>query len=198
MLVIGVQSGGEIGMWRDYFGPGLKFFGVDINPACKTLEKTYPGITIMTGDQGDANFMNGPLKQTVPQPVHIIIDDGSHFSKHQISTFDNLFWMLDPNEGVYIIEDTATSYSDPNSVFRRDSPETFIQHMRGGVDSLNQYYTLQAGQAPGYFTQNANQLHFYDSMVVAPRRPHPWPAQEQKGTDLIPYCTDGQANGCLT
>merc|ERR1719399_2065293 len=32
MLVIGVQSGGEIGMWQNYFGPGLKFTGVDINP----------------------------------------------------------------------------------------------------------------------------------------------------------------------
>lgn len=37
MLVIGVQSGGEIGMWQNYFGKDFHFYGIDINPACKVL-----------------------------------------------------------------------------------------------------------------------------------------------------------------
>lgn len=198
MLVLGAKSGGEIGMWQQYFGPGLKFYAVDSNPACKQLEKTYQNVTIITGNQGDPNFITTTLKAAVPERIDIIIDDGSHINKDQILSFDHLFWWLDDRDGTYIAEDVATSYSNPTSLYRRDSPETFVEHMKKGVDNLNEYYQLPPGGSPGYFTMNANQIHFYDSMVVIPRRHHPWPAQEQKGTDHIPYCTPGQKNGCLT
>jgi hypothetical protein len=35
VLEIGVSQGGSLQMWRDYFGPGTRLFGVDINPACE-------------------------------------------------------------------------------------------------------------------------------------------------------------------
>ncbi len=39
----GVQSGGSIGMWQQYFGPGLQYYGVDINYLCAELFDGMPG-----------------------------------------------------------------------------------------------------------------------------------------------------------
>lgn len=36
---VGVQSGGSALMWRWYFGPGLRYFGVDINPLSKLFSR---------------------------------------------------------------------------------------------------------------------------------------------------------------
>lgn len=197
MLVIGVQSGGEIGMWQNYFGADkLEFYGVDVNPACKKLEKDFKNTKILIGDQGDEAFIRTKIHETVPKDLDIIIDDGSHICKHQSLSFDILFWSLKPNGGVFITEDVATSYTAADSKFRYWSTETFVEHMKKGIDSINNYYVPNS--VAGDWQKECNQLHFYDSMVVAVRSPHPTPAQEQKGTDFIPYCTPGQKNGCLT
>src|SRR5688572_15994126 len=37
-LEIGVFGGGSLDMWREYFGPDAKIFGVDVNPACAELD----------------------------------------------------------------------------------------------------------------------------------------------------------------
>lgn len=42
-------------------------------------------------------------------PFDIIIDDGSHFSAHQIFTFEQIFAALKDN-GVYVVEDVQTSF----------------------------------------------------------------------------------------
>merc|ERR1719333_8684 len=57
MLVLGVQSGGEVAMWQNYFGPNFYYYGVDINPSCLEVEKTFPRTKIFIGDQGDPNFL---------------------------------------------------------------------------------------------------------------------------------------------
>lgn len=197
MLVIGVQSGGEIGMWQNYFGADkLEFYGVDVNPACKKLEADFKNTKVVIGDQGDETFLRTTIHETVPKDLDIIIDDGSHICLHQTLTFDILFWSLKPKGGVFITEDVATSYTAADSKFRYWSSETFVDHMKKGIDSINNYYVPHS--AVGDFQRETNQMHFYDSMVVAVRSPHPTPAQEQKGTDFIPYCTPGQKNGCLT
>ena len=41
----GVQSGGSIGMWQQYFGDGLHYYGVDINYLCAELFDGLPGET---------------------------------------------------------------------------------------------------------------------------------------------------------
>ena len=39
VLEIGVYSGGSLAMWKHYFGPQSKIYGVDIEPACKAYEE---------------------------------------------------------------------------------------------------------------------------------------------------------------
>ena len=50
VLEIGIQYGGSLKMWKEYFG-NAKIFGIDINPDCKNLEEQ--NIDIQIGSQND-------------------------------------------------------------------------------------------------------------------------------------------------
>ena len=39
VLEFGVQYGGSAQMWREYFGPDAKIYGVDIDPRCQHWEE---------------------------------------------------------------------------------------------------------------------------------------------------------------
>ncbi|CAD7972669.1 unnamed protein product [Amoebophrya sp. A25] len=217
MLVMGVQSGGEVGMWQNYFGDNFYYYGVDINPACKSIEKRYPRTKIYIGDQGDSSFLLSVKDEIAASgaPLHIVLDDGSHIAWHQIASFETLFPFLHIYGGVYITEDVTTNYAAANSVHRQPAPqlanfpavsstsETFIDHMKTRVDFVNGYWkfaTANAGVNPWNdpFVTSVNDIAFYDGMVVIEKQPHQHPTQERRGSEDIPYCTNGQGNGCLT
>ena len=54
VLEIGIQYGGSLKMWKEYFG-NAKIFGIDINPDCKNLEEQ--NIDIQIGSQNDKRFL---------------------------------------------------------------------------------------------------------------------------------------------
>jgi hypothetical protein len=58
-------------------------------------------------DQSSAEDLAELCRQEAP--FDIIIDDGSHFSAHQIQTFEHLFGAL-RDGGVYVVEDVQTSF----------------------------------------------------------------------------------------
>src|SRR2546425_5089317 len=105
VLEIGVSHGGSLEMWKSYFGPSARLFGVDINPDCKRLEDERTSIFI--GDQSDRAFLR-KLPRKIPK-IDILIDDGGHTMAQQISTFEELFKFVDAN-GIYLCEDVHTSY----------------------------------------------------------------------------------------
>jgi hypothetical protein len=45
VLEIGVQLGGSVEMWRYYFGPAARIFGIDINPEAKQQEDIATGFS---------------------------------------------------------------------------------------------------------------------------------------------------------
>jgi cephalosporin hydroxylase len=55
ILEIGIFQGGSLQMWKDYFGPKAKIYGIDINPKCKDLEEE--NIKIFIGSQSDRKFL---------------------------------------------------------------------------------------------------------------------------------------------
>ena len=105
IMEIGVYHGGSLQMWKHYFGPKAKLYGVDINPNCKKLEENQ--IQIFIGDQEDREFLRTIVKN-IPK-IDILIDDGGHKMKQQKSTFEELFNHIDRN-GIYLCEDLHTSY----------------------------------------------------------------------------------------
>lgn len=74
VLEIGVNHGGSLQMWKDYFGPKAKIFGIDINPECKDYEEE--NIEILTGSQADPEFLM-KVTEKIPK-LEILIDDGGH------------------------------------------------------------------------------------------------------------------------
>lgn len=100
VLEIGVYSGGSLEMWREYFGPKCRVYGVDIERACKVYEDDRTKIFV--GDQGDRGFWKR-FKEQNPA-IDILIDDGSHDPEHQIVTLEEMLPHLRPG-GIYLCED---------------------------------------------------------------------------------------------
>jgi SAM-dependent methyltransferase len=100
VLEIGVFSGGSLEMWRDYFGPRARLYGVDIEPACQAYEGE--AVKIFIGDQADRGFWQR-FRAEVPR-LDLVIDDGGHLYDQQRVTVEELLPHLQPG-GVFVCED---------------------------------------------------------------------------------------------
>jgi hypothetical protein len=179
VLEIGVQHGGSLQMWREYFGAGASIVGVDINPACAQIRE--PQISVVIGDQSDRAFLRG-LRALVPR-VDILIDDGGHTMQQQIATFEELYQHVHP-EGVYLCEDLHTSYWPQfGGGLRR--PGTFIEFSKALIDRLHGWHAAEPGFGPDDFTRGAFGLHYYDSILVIEKRPVPKPVHSRTGRPAL-------------
>lgn len=106
LIEIGVLNGSSLRMWHEYF-PNATIVGVDINP--DAIKNRSDRIEIVIGDQNDENFLK-QLCSNYNNP-DIVIDDGSHITKHQIKTF-NFIHPIMSNKGFYVIEDLRNSYEE--------------------------------------------------------------------------------------
>ena len=169
ILEIGIFKGGSLRMWKNYFSPDSLIVGIDINPACKKFEKD--NIKTYIGDQTDVNFLNSVIKD-IGKP-DIIIDDGGHTSNQQIISFNYLFNHLN-DQGIYLIEDTHTSY---HSDFQdRQDGLTFMDYAKSLSDKINLWYQYNDYKIykkevkeiinMPYFTKNTYKIVFYNSVVV--------------------------------
>lgn len=183
ILEIGVFHGGSLQMWKEYFGPKAKIYGIDINPRCKSLEEE--GIEILIGSQSDRAFLK-KVKQEIPSP-DILIDDGGHTMKQQILTFEELFPHVKAS-GVYLCEDTHTSYHAAlGGGYRREN--TFVQYSKNFIDWLNAYHSEQRRLEVSDFTTGVGSIHYYDSIVVLEKAKHSPPVDLKTGTPS--FDTDG-------
>jgi hypothetical protein len=180
-LEIGVCHGGSLQMWKDYFGPKAKIFGVDVNPLCKQFEEDQ--VAIFIGDQADKTFLSR-LKLEMPR-LDIVLDDGGHTMEQQINTFEALYPHISAN-GIYMCEDTHTSYWKKYGGGYRH-PGSFIEYSKNFVDALHAWHFEDTGKKDvSEFTKSTYGLHFYDSIVVLEKRPIPRPVARQIGQRTLP------------
>jgi 23S rRNA U2552 (ribose-2'-O)-methylase RlmE/FtsJ len=160
IVEIGVSQGGSLQMWRSYFGPKAKIWGIDIDPRCKLLEEQNTNIII--GSQEDENFLESI--NDITGPIDILIDDGGHTQKQQITTFNILFDKI-KDDGVYLCEDVHTSYwlSYGGGHNRKG---TFVEFAKKLIDKLNAYHSEENSLQVDSFTKTARSIHYYDSIVV--------------------------------
>lgn len=181
VVEFGVSHGGSIEMWKQYFGPKCRVFGIDINPHCQKLEE--PQIEIFIGDQEDRRFLRS-VAEKIPR-IDILIDDGGHTMKQQIRTYEELFPRIEPN-GVYLCEDLHTSY------WRRwggglRKRGTFIEYSKHFIDALHAWHSRQPRRlAVTEFTRSVHSLHYYDSVLVIEKRPIEKPCHQHTGQAAIP------------
>jgi hypothetical protein len=176
VLEIGVFQGGSLQMWKSYFGPRARIFGLDINPECAKLEE--PNVQVFIGSQEDPNFLRD-LKLKIP-PIDILIDDGGHSMKQQITTFKVLFDHLKPH-GIYLCEDTHTSYwVEYGGGYKRS--RTFIEYCKNLIDELHGFHSEQNSFKPTALTGSLNSITFYDSIVVMEKKTREKPHQVFSGS----------------
>lgn len=107
MLEIGVQNGGSLETYAEYFTKGKKFVGCDINERCRNLSYEDERIAVVVGNANTEAAASEILQYS--NDFSIIIDDGSHVSLDIINSFLIYFPALQPG-GIYVIEDTHTLY----------------------------------------------------------------------------------------
>lgn len=96
-------SGGySLRMWRDYF-PKATIHGIDL------VDKSHLNSHRIQTHVCDQASSESLLEYCNDLGFDLIIDDGSHFVPHQITSFESLFPFVDPG-GIYIIEDTCGSF----------------------------------------------------------------------------------------
>ncbi len=163
MLEIGVQGGGSLAMWKEYFGPGCHIIGVDINPKCKVHEAE--GIEVFIGSQDDLDVIN-EIFSKYPK-VDIVLDDGSHIMQHMIASFELMYDRIQPN-GVYAVEDMHTCYWPKfGGGLKREG--SFMEFVKNKLDEINAVHIKDALPVTD-FTRFTDCIACYDSLVVFERR----------------------------
>jgi len=128
VLEIGVAQGQSIKMWTDYF-PKAIIHGADISPLSKVCETYSPRVKFHILDQRSAVQLKN-LEQF--SPFDLIIDDGNHWWMEQILTFKTLFPYIRKG-GIYIVEDTTTSYWKEY----RNNPVSAVEYFKTLVDDVH-------------------------------------------------------------
>ena len=188
IVEIGVYKGGSLGMWKHYFGPAARIYGIDIDPACREFADDQ--VEILIGDQADRNFLRSVRERV--SPIDILIDDGGHTMQQQLVTFEELFPHV-AADGVFLCEDLHTSYWEEYGGGYL-APHTFIEHAKQLVDDLHAWHARKPKRKAWYspkppelavseFTRSAHSLHFYDSVLVIEKRPMQAPVDATTGHD---------------
>jgi len=179
VVEFGVSHGGSLQMWKHYFGPKAKIFGIDINPYCKQLEEEQ--IQIFIGDQEDRNFLRSLVKK-IPK-IDILIDDGGHTMKQQIRTFEELFPYIDKN-GVYLCEDVFTSYWwEFGGGYKKRG--TFIEYSKNFIDYINAWHARKTSRLTvTEFTRSVYSICYYNGIIVIEKRPIKKPIRLKTGTPV--------------
>jgi SAM-dependent methyltransferase len=159
MIEIGCGEGGSLQLWKQYFGPYARIFGLDIRPECKAFEEEQ--IQVRIGDQSDEQFLCSVIEET--GPAQIIVDDGSHMMAHITASFRCLYSRMAP-DGVYLVEDLHTAYWEEYGGGLH-KPESFIEFSKNLVDQLNAEHSRGSVEETD-FSKSTLSMHFYDSVVV--------------------------------
>lgn len=154
------DGGNSLRMWKKYF-PFGKIFSLDIYDKTALQEKR---IKIFQGSQVDSDFLDKVTNEI--GRIDIIIDDGSHINEHVIETFKLLFPKLNDG-GIYIIEDTQTSYwndygGDSENL---NNPKTMMNFFKSLTDSLNNKEFVIANYQQSYFDKKIVSMHFYHNLI---------------------------------
>jgi hypothetical protein len=135
ILEIGIFRGASLKLWRQYFEhPKTIIVGVDVLPECMQFDAPAAGVHIRIGSQADPAF----LKRVVEEfgPFDLIMDDGSHYSSHIITSFNHLFADGLKDTGIYFVEDLHANYWHP----WRDSKKSFLDVCKELLEHMHAHY----------------------------------------------------------
>ena len=153
------KGGASLRMWKHFF-PKAQIVGLDIQDKSFVEEER---IRAYRGDQTDPELLARINAES--GPFDVIIDDGSHQSAHIIASFGILFPLL-KGDGLYVVEDTQTSYwpERGGSADLKDE-STSMAFLRRMTDGLNYEEFVDETYRPTYNDTHITGLHFYHNLV---------------------------------
>jgi len=160
IMEVGIYSGGSLTMWKKYFGPGCKVYGVDIEEACLSYQDDNTKVFI--GDQADRGFW-ARVREAVPS-LDILIDDGGHHPEQQRITLEEILPHLRAG-GVYLCEDIHGQ----NHLFA-----SYLQGLASNFNTMN--WTNPPENVNGLctktnsFQKSIHGVHFYPYAAVIEKR----------------------------
>ena len=159
ILEIGIERGDSLRMWREYF-TNASICAIDLHDRNISVDNT----DILIGDQSDYSFLEIIVKKY--KKFDVIIDDGSHQSKHIISSFNFLFNYIADN-GLYIIEDLQTSYQPRygGSRFNLRKKNSSMNFIKSLTDSINYEHKDKPFFKKNIFDGFVKSVHFYQNIV---------------------------------
>ena len=107
LLEIGIQNGGSLEVWSEYFQKARKIIGCDIDLKCELLKFNDDRITVIVGNANSDECEKKIIQQA--SEFGIIIEDASHYSSEIVRSFARYFPYLNDG-GIYIVEDLHFSY----------------------------------------------------------------------------------------
>jgi hypothetical protein len=196
-LEIGIQSGGSIELWKAYFGPGLHYYGVDINPYTKPLFEAAgpPSVKVFVGSQSNRTFWREEVMPHVPK-LDILLDDGGHTMEQQIITFEDMYRHV-KLDGVYMVEDCATSYNPACGGGLRKA-DTWIEYSKGLIDPALHADCYNGGAQRSSLTDATMSTAYFDQMVVFEKGNHTKaPPAPVRGTASMDYVPPTNSDGSI-
>lgn len=153
-------GGNSLRMWKKFF-PFGKIYSMDIYDKTPQEESR---IKIFRGSQVDLAFLNSVCNQV--GQFDVIVDDGSHINEHVITSFEFLFPHLKEG-GIYVIEDTQTSYWEHFGGTSKDFNRkgTIYHYFKSLIDSLNNEEFMIPNYEKNYYDKHIISMHFYHNMI---------------------------------
>ena len=158
IVELGVGHGGCLQMWKSYFGEQANVYGLDKEDGLLFEESQIRCFVIDQSKKEDLQ----KICSLIPK-IDIFIDDGSHINSHQINTFETVFPSLSDG-GLYIVEDTHTSYREKDFQGGYKKEGTFIEYCKNIIDSF--YYTETPDIIANNLINSIYFIAFYNAMVV--------------------------------
>ena len=158
-------GGDSLRMWKRYFEKGI-ITGIDLYNKSALGEHR---INIEQGDQCDALFLQEVSRRH--GPFDIIIDDGSHVQSHIIASFEALFPLM-PTGGIYVIEDTQTSYwpKFEGSTEEMESIPSAMNYFIKRVHGINRSEWLDVGKLVDTPDQGIGSRAFYHNLIFVVKK----------------------------
>lgn len=150
ILKIGIQDGGSLEIWAQYFPDASLIVGCDINPLCVELSYDAAHIKVVVGD-AHADDIRAKI-MAFSDTYDIIIDDGSHVSRDIVVLFAKYFPLL-AEGGVYVAEDLHCSYLE-NCEGGSEVPYTSVNFFKRLCDLVNREHwglSIPAYDAVSYY-----------------------------------------------
>ena len=98
--------GHSVDLWHELL-PRMTYYSIELDGGCASKFIPRLGERQFIGSQDDAGFLFNVMNKT--GPLDVIIDDGSHYTEHQRSSFSYLWGAIKPG-GIYIIEDLQCTF----------------------------------------------------------------------------------------